>query len=114
MKDCYALFDIPYRKGELKAIGSSGREYILKSGDPASAKIRLDDREYDGYVFTRISLFDKDGVRIMAEGQEYDCQREGMELIAAASENTCHDHGFAHPKICLYGAGGFAVYRKRE
>lgn len=114
MKDCYALFDIPYRKGELKAIGSSGREFILKSGDPDSAKIRTEDREYDGYVFSRISLFDKDGVRIMADGQEYDCQRDGMELIAAASENTRHDHGFTNPKICLYGAGGFAVYRKQE
>ena len=114
MKDCYALFDIPYQKGELKAVGSSGREFVLKSGDPSTAEICVEDREYDGYVFSRIRLVDQEGIQLMAEEQKYDCRREGLELIAAASENTRHDHGFAHPEIYLYGTGGFAVYRKQE
>ncbi|MBR2812403.1 MAG: glycoside hydrolase family 2 protein [Solobacterium sp.] len=113
LHDCYALFDVPYHKGELKAVGSSGREYVLKSGDLSSAEIVVEDTVFEGYVFARIMLKDKDGIRIMADGQEYHCLREGMELIASASEKTVHDHGFRNETIRLSGQGGFAVYRKK-
>ena len=56
---------------------------------------------------------DKDGNLVFGSGQEYQTEREGMELLAAASENTVHDHGFLNRTIHLYGRGGFAVYRKK-
>ena len=114
MENCYALFDIPYRKGELKAVGSSGREYILRTADSTSAHPVIEDTEYDGYVFSRISLADDQGNPVYGTGQAYCCTREGLELIAAASEQTVHDRGFLNEVIYLYGQGGFAVYRKTE
>ena len=112
LHDCYALFDIPYQKGELKAVCSSGREFILKTADPQSAKIVSEDFVCNDYVFSRISMKDKDGNTVIADGQEYLCEREGMELLAAASEKTVHHNGFVNSSIRLYGQGGFAVYRK--
>ena len=64
-------------------------------------------------IMTRIELRDKDGNLVFGSGQEYQTEREGMELLAAASENTVHDHGFLNRTIHLYGHGGFAVYRKK-
>lgn len=111
-KNCLALFDVPYQKGDLKAEDSSGNEYVLHTADRETARAVRDDREYDGYVFSRISLRDENGMPVYAEGQEYDCEREGMELIAAASSRTVHENGFENRTIRLYGSGGLAVYRR--
>lgn len=112
LHECYALFNIPYQKGELKAVCSSGREFILKTADPQSATIVTEDFVCNDYVFSRISLKDKDGNTVIADGQEVCCGREGMELLAAASEKTVHHNGFVNSSIRLYGQGGLAVYRK--
>ncbi len=111
--DCFALFDTAYMPGEIKAVTPSGKEYVIHTADPKSAHIVTYDTEAEDMIMTRIELRDKDGNLVFGSGQEYQTEREGMELLAAASENTVHDHGFLNRTIHLYGHGGFAVYRKK-
>lgn len=113
LKNCFALFDIPYQKGELRAVDSARRTAVLKSADRESAAFVTDERQYGDHVFVRVFLQDQNGTIVYGRGEEYDCRRDGFEVIAAASEETLHDHGFRNETISLCGRGGFVVYRKK-
>ena len=113
VKDCYALFDIPYQKGVLKAHSASG-SFDLMTADRKKAEIVREDHAYGDYVFSKVYLMDENQKTLPADGETCACEREGYEIIAAASERTVHDHGFANQTIELYGQGGLVIYRKNQ
>ncbi len=110
-KDCFALFDVPYEKGTLKAVTPQNLQVTLSTAEN-NVNIITHDESYDDILISQIELRDQHNTLVYGSGQSFDTKREGYVLIAAASEETIHDHGFSNEVIHLMGRGGLAIYKK--
>ena len=110
-KDCFALFDVPYEKGTIQAVTPEGLQFTLSTATE-NINIITHDETFDDILISQIELRDPNNTLVYGSGQSFHTEREGYTLIAAASENTVHDHGFLNQTIQLTGRGGLLIYQK--
>ena len=108
---CYALFEVAYRPGCLRAVSEAGEAAELRSVDAATVAPVVEDFERGGFLFSQIHLEDASGTWALGAGERFDAQREGMELLAVGSAETTPAET-NQPSVAITGLGALAIYRK--
>ena len=108
--------DVPYRPGELTAVGyvngeEAGRDSIRTAGDAAFLNLRTESYR-DGTVFCEITAVDADGNTVPVYEDSITVEAENGEVIATGSGRMDDDHIYTEPSCRAYQGKLLAVIRR--
>jgi len=117
----YTSFDLPYTRGELRAVSYRddiiiGEDVLRTSNGTLHINLNIEDYRYlsnnSDIVFVNISLVDEFGERAVLAKNRLHLSIDGdAELLSFASISEIHDHGFLKTSVIPGEGGALAVLR---
>lgn len=121
---CYTSFDLPYRRGELRAVAYRageviGEDRLCSSNGDLHLSVSVEDYRHipnsAGLVFVNVALVDEHGERAVKAANTLGIETRGeAELLAFGSIADTHDCGFVKTTAKPGEGGAMAVLRLAE
>jgi beta-galactosidase len=111
----WAGFDVPYKKGVLKAVTAEGEVFVLKTpGEPVALRLTVDRNNLDAtgcdLSYVTIELVDADGNVVPDSKRMIDLSVTGAGTLLAAGNASPIDQGsFRSTTPCLYRGRALAI-----
>ena len=118
--DDYAIFEVPYERGVLKAVncgdGRSESTVLESAGDVESMVLAAETgsplKYSEGLIFVNIGFEDEKGRKVFGAGETLTIECEGVQILAFGSTGQTHRAGFTEPEIRFEGSNALAILKK--